>query len=121
MEDSRKTKVDRRTFLNTAGVVAGSAFASTALSYGRILGANDRIALAHVGIGNRGSQLHTMVSRLKASHNVETIAVCDLWTANRDRAAARTQQYYGRAPHAFQHFEGSFNVRELSCHRLQFG
>ena len=50
------TKVDRRTFLNTAaGVVAASAFPSTALSYGRILGANDRIALAHVGIGNRGA------------------------------------------------------------------
>jgi hypothetical protein len=95
MEDSPETKVERRTFLNTAGVVAASAFASTALSYGRILGANDRIALAHVGIGRRGTELHTTVSLLKASHNVETVAVCDLWTTNRDRAAASTQRYYG--------------------------
>jgi len=116
MEDSRKTKVDRRTFLNTAaGVVAASALPSTALSYGRILGANDRIALAHVGIGNRGSQLHTMVSQLKASHNVETVAVCDLWTTNREQAAARTQQYYGRAPRAFQHFEDVLSLKDVDA------
>ena len=115
MEDSRETKVDRRTFLNTAGVVAGSAFASTALSYGRILGANDRIALAHVGIGNRGSELHKMVSLLKASHNVETVAVCDLWTTNREQAAARTQQYYGRAPRAFQHFEDVLSLKDVDA------
>jgi predicted dehydrogenase len=116
MEDSRETKVDRRTFLNTAaGVVAASAFPSTALSYGRILGANDRIALAHVGIGNRGGQLHKMVSQLKASHNVETIAVCDLWTANREQAAARTQEYYGRAPRAFQHFEDVLSMKDVDA------
>jgi len=115
MEDSRETKIDRRTFLNTAGVVAGSAFASTALSYGRILGANDRIALAHVGIGNRGGQLHTMVSQLKDSHNVETVAVCDLWTTNREQAAARTQQYYGRAPRAFQHFEDVLSLKDVDA------
>jgi predicted dehydrogenase len=116
MEDSRETKVDRRTFLNTAaGVVAASAFPSTALSYGRILGANDRIALAHVGIGNRGGQLHKMVSQLKASHNVETVAVCDLWTTNREQAAARTQQYYGRAPQAFQHFEDVLALKDVDA------
>jgi predicted dehydrogenase len=106
MQDSADRKVDRRSFLSTtAGVVAGSAFASTALSYGRILGANDRIALAHVGIGQRGSQLLAMVSQLKARHNVETIAVCDLWKTYRDRAAAASEKYYGRAPQAFQYFE----------------
>ena len=95
------TKVDRRTFLNTAaGVVAGSAIATTALSYDRILGANDRISLGHIGIGSRGSGLHTMMSQLKESHNVETTAVCDLWTRNRERAAANTEKYYGRAPRA---------------------
>ena len=58
------TPVDRRTFLQTAGMVAGSVMASSALSYGRILGANDRIALGHIGIGNRGSQLQMMAARL---------------------------------------------------------
>src|SRR3954470_4511784 len=100
MEDSREKKVvDRRSFLNTAaGAVAGSAFASTALSYGRIVGANDRIALGHIGVGHRGIGLHQMVSRLENTHNVETTAVCDLWKNNRERAVADTTRYYGRAP-----------------------
>src|SRR3954469_5757005 len=103
MQHSDDKKVDRRTFIQTAGVVAGSAIASTALSYDRILGANDRIALGHIGIGNRGSGLHTMASKLKDKYNVETVAVCDLWKNNRERAATRTTTHYGRAPKAVQH------------------
>src|SRR5204863_2984969 len=103
-ENSLDAKLDRRSFLRTAaGVVAGSTLASTALSYDRILGANDRIALGHIGVGNRGSGLHLIASRLKDKHNVETVAVCDLWKNNRERAATRTAQYYGRAPKAVQH------------------
>lgn len=116
MSETNGVKVDRRTFLSTAaGVVAGSAFASTAASYGRILGANDRISLAHIGIGNRGSGLHTMISKLKASHNVETTAVCDLWTRNRERAAANTEKYYGRAPRAFKYFEEVLALKDVDA------
>ena len=116
MDNSRDTKVDRRSFLGTAaGVVAGSAFASSARSYDRIIGANDRIALGHVGIGNRGSELHMMVSRLKGTHNVETVAVCDLWTTNRERAAASTARAYGRAPRAFQHFEDLLALKDVDA------
>ena len=111
-----ETKVDRRTFLNTAaGVVAGSAFASSALSYGRIIGANDRIALGHIGIGNRGSGLHLMASRLKGKHNVETVAVCDLWKNNRERAVASTERYYGRAPRAFQYLEELLALKDVDA------
>ena len=31
------------------------------------------------------SELHAMVSHLKDKHNVETVAVCDLWKDNRER------------------------------------
>ena len=57
MGDSR-SPVDRRTFLGqSARVTGGAAIASTALSYARILGANDRISLGHIGVGRRGSEL----------------------------------------------------------------
>jgi predicted dehydrogenase len=105
MSDTVDTKVDRRSFLHTAGVVAGSALASTALSYDRIIGANDRIALGHVGIGNRGRGLLTIASKLKQPYNVETVAVCDLWKENRERAASMSEGFFGRAPRAFQHVE----------------
>jgi predicted dehydrogenase len=115
MSDSHdNTKLDRRTFL-TAGVVASSAIASSALSYGRILGANDRIGLGHIGVGNRGSGLHMMTSRLKDQYNVETVAVCDLWTRNRDRAVANSERYYGHAPRAFQHLEELLALKEVDA------
>src|SRR5918911_855353 len=111
MADSSDHTFDRRTFLNrTAAAVAGSA-----LSYRRILGANDRIALGHVGIGNRGSGLHMMASRLKDKYNVETVAVCDLWRNNRERAATRTTQYYGRAPKAVQHPDELLGMKEVDA------
>jgi predicted dehydrogenase len=116
MQHSDDKKLGRRSFLNkAAGVVASSAFASSALSYDRIAGANDRIALGHIGVGNRGLELHTMVSRLKGTHNVETVAVCDLWKDNRERAAATTERYYGRAPRAFQYLEDLLELKDVDA------
>jgi predicted dehydrogenase len=116
MENSSGRKLDRRSFLSTAaGVVAGSAFASSALSYGRIIGANDRIGLGHIGVGNRGSGLHLMASRLKGKHNVETVAVCDLWKNNRERAVANTERYYGRAPRAYQYLEELLALKDVDA------
>jgi predicted dehydrogenase len=105
-ENSSQEKIDRRSFLNRAATIAGAATlggaASTALSYARIVGANDRISLGHIGIGGRGGELDWIASRLKTSHNVEMTAVCDLWKANREKALTRNKGYYGRAPRAFQ-------------------
>ena len=86
MSDS-SARIDRREFLGqSARATGGIALASTALSYSRILGANDRISLGHVGVGSRGRGLAAIVGRLKERHNVEMTAVCDLWTANREKA-----------------------------------
>ena len=81
--------IDRRTFLSksAAAIAGGSALANTALSYGRILGANDRILLCHVGNGSRGGDLDLIVSKLASSHNVEMNAVCDLWRLNREKGS----------------------------------
>ena len=114
--DPNDNKLDRRSFINqTAGVVASSAFASSALSYDRILGANNRIALGHIGIGNRGSGLHMMASRLKDKYNVETVAVCDLWKRNRERAAANSERYFGRAPRAVQNLDELLALKDVDA------
>ena len=54
---SESGKIDRRSFLNrtAAAAVGAAAMRGTALSYSRIVGANDRISLGHIGIGNRGT------------------------------------------------------------------
>ena len=58
------SKLNRREFLQKSAVVAAGSAAinSTALSYARIAGANDRISLGHIGVGNRGSELDGIVA-----------------------------------------------------------
>ena len=112
-----ETAINRRAFLsNSAALIAGgSVLASTALSYGRVVGANDRISLCHIGTGSRGTELDWIVSRLKTSHNVEMTGVCDLWRLNRERAIAKNGKYYGRAPRPFQHLEDVLARRDIDA------
>ena len=113
---TKRKQIDRRSFLGQAGVAAigAGALGGTALSYGRILGANDRISLGHVGVGRRGTELAGIVARLKAK-NVEMTAVCDLWKVNREAAAARAASAYGRAPRAFQYMEDLLALKDVDA------
>jgi len=102
-------------FLAGAGAATfASALGRTALSYDRILGANDRISLGHIGVGRRGTGLAGIAAQLKAK-NVEMTAVCDLWKVNREAAAARAQTAYGRAPRAFQYMEDLLALKDVDA------
>jgi predicted dehydrogenase len=65
--------VDRRDFIKTAG----AATAATALSYSRILGANDRVRLGLIGCGSRGIGVMNTFLKLNAGAG----AVCDVYAA----------------------------------------
>src|SRR6266545_976457 len=57
--------------------------AVTALSYSRILGANDRIGLGVIGTGNRGTYVMTVFQR---NEDLEVRALCDVYAVRIDRA-----------------------------------
>jgi predicted dehydrogenase len=95
--------------------MAGVSLGTTALSYSRIPGANDRISLGQIGIGNRGRELASVVAGLKDRHNVEMTAVCDLWSVNRDRAAKAAAQAYGRTPRSFQYVEELLATKDIDA------
>jgi predicted dehydrogenase len=107
----------RRNFLSKASALVGlgAAMQTTASSYSRIVGANERISLGHIGIGHRGSELDRMVAALKDSQRVEMTAVCDLWTVNRDRAAQNAEKAYGRRPRAFQDMERLLELKDVDA------
>jgi predicted dehydrogenase len=110
-------KIDRRSFLNqtAAAIAATGVVSSSAFSYSRIKGANDRILLGHIGVGDRGTELAWIASQLKGKHNVEMAAVCDLWRVNREKAASRAQAVYGRAPRAFQYMEDLLSEKDIDA------
>jgi predicted dehydrogenase len=114
MDELEKDRLNRRSFLTrTAGGVAATALGTTALSYSRTLGANDRISMGHIGIGNRGSGLLRQVSQLKDKFNVETTAVCDLWKTNRERAVANAAKTFGKSPRSFQYLEDLLALKDV--------
>src|SRR5258706_9180646 len=98
---STNEEMSRRSLLIAGATVLGS----TAISYSRVAGANDRISIAQVGIGNRGRELASVVADLKDRHNVEMTAVCDLWKVNRERASKAASTRYGREPRSYQYIE----------------
>src|SRR5437773_10025246 len=111
------SKINRREFLQKGAVVAaGSAtWSSPALSYSRIAGANDRISLGHIGIGNRGRELDGIVALLKDKKNVEVTAVCDLWSHNLEQAVAANQENYGKAPRGLQHPQALLALKDVDA------
>ncbi|MEZ4829270.1 MAG: Gfo/Idh/MocA family oxidoreductase [Bacteroidia bacterium] len=79
---------NRRTFLkNTALATAGLAL--TAKSYGRILGANDRVQVGVVGFSNRvkGSLIPSFLKH-NQELNFEIVAVSDIWNRRREEGEA---------------------------------
>lgn len=68
-------KIDRRGFMAGAGSVGLGAL--SAQSYGRVLGANERVQLGIVGSGGRGRSL--MGSFNKFKEQCEFVAVCDVY------------------------------------------
>lgn len=65
------------------GFARASAAALAAASYSRVLGANDRVRLGFIGVGNRGSNL---LRRTKEYGDQQITAVCDLLDPLLDRA-----------------------------------
>ena len=62
------SEISRRNFTRMAG-------AATAASYARILGANDRVRMGYIGVGNRGDQVH---DAFLEHGDCQTAALCDL-------------------------------------------
>ena len=66
----------KKSVLGTAGIaIGGLGFSSK--SYTSIIGANDRVNLAVIGIRGRGNSHIESYCSLKDSHNVRLITLCD--------------------------------------------
>lgn len=95
--------ITRREFLDVLATgAAGVAIGTTAKSYGQILGSNDRINFAIIGLNGRG---YAHLSSLKVNRGAARIShVCDVDTSILQKFADKTQQEMGEAPVAEQDF-----------------
>ena len=106
--------VTRRDFLDTVATgTAGLAFASTARSYSQILGANDRLNFAIVGLHSRA---YAHLSALKANRPEARVAyVCDVDTNTVRRFAAETAKEMGESAKMDQDFRNILRDREVDA------
>ncbi len=106
--------ISRRQFVNgLAAGVAGSAFASTAKSYGQILGANDRLNFAIHGNGIKG-RAGAHLASLKANSKTARVAyVCDVDSDILGKFAAKAEQVLGYAPKSEGDFRRILESKEV--------
>jgi predicted dehydrogenase len=95
--------MDRRGFLKqtasgAAGVTFGASFPSS------VRGANNRIRIGVIGCGGRGNFLLEQTLLHAQSQNVEIAALCDVWSVNLQRTAARLAQKQATKPRLFARY-----------------
>ena len=97
-------RITRRTFIAGSSAAGAAVLAAPHLVSAASKGANERLSIALIGVGGRGSDhLHDLVS-LSKQNNVEITAVCNVWNVNLATAAARVKAASGKQPRTATRF-----------------
>jgi predicted dehydrogenase len=115
----------RRTFIKKTATAAAAVAAtgiiktpvygqSTAPSGGRVIGANDRIAVAVIGVGYGIGQNHIMGIQQKAQeNNVVVAAACDVYAQRRAWIMGKAWQYDRKMPQPLKEADVYSDYRKL--------
>ena len=98
------TEVSRREF----GKTVAAAGVATALSRGRVLGANDRVRLGFIGVGNRGDQV---LDAFLPHADMEVVALCDIHEPYVDFAARKS----GGQPARLKDYRRVLDARDVDA------
>jgi predicted dehydrogenase len=96
------SRMNRRTFTKRAALAG----LTTALSAGRVLGANDRIRLGFIGLGNRGDQV---LDGFLEHKDAEVVAICDIYQPYLDFASKKI----GGSPQQFKDYRQLLERKDL--------
>lgn len=97
-------EMNRRRFHKSAAL----ATISTAASYNRVLGANDRVRLGFIAVGNRGDQV---LDAFLVHKDQEVVAVCDIWQPYMDFASKKI----GSSPRQFKDYRQVLDVKDIDA------
>jgi len=90
------------------GQAAAAAWIGTALGGRRVLGANDRVRLGFIGVGNRGDQV--LDGFLKHA-DADVVAICDIYQPYVDFAARKA----GGQPRQFKDYRKLLDTKDLDA------
>jgi len=107
----------RRDFIKVTGTgIAGTALASSALSYAGILGANDRIRVGIVGFSDRcRDALIPSFLQHAGELNFEFVAISDIWNRRREEGAARLEKLTQKRPALARNNEELYDRKDVDA------
>ena len=111
-------KTSRRNFLKTAGAtsallsVGGVVPGVSAASYGRIIGANDRIRLSVIGVNGRGTALANGFAQLS---ECEVATVCDVDRRAIDKCVDAVKKLQNKTPKGEKDFRFSLADKNIDA------
>lgn len=80
--------ISRRRFIQSVAGAAGAAYLMPAVSWGRVLGANDRIVMGVIGTGGMGTEHVKGFVRRAEADNVVVKRVCDVYRRRLNNAVS---------------------------------
>lgn len=106
----------RRKFIKQSAFATLGALAFSAKSYGRILGANDRIRVGVIGFSDRfrNSLLPCFLHHNKEL-NFEIVGVSDLWKLRREEALSQLQKATGQEVKAYVNNEELYGSKQIDA------
>ncbi|MEZ5395749.1 MAG: Gfo/Idh/MocA family oxidoreductase [Bryobacterales bacterium] len=105
--------ISRRDVIRNSGAAA---LTLSALSYSRVLGANDRIQIGQIGCGHRAEGHRKMLKAAsKSAPKFDFRSVCDIWSVNRKRGADHVASLFGERPKEYQYSEDLLADRDLDA------
>src|SRR5271169_1865053 len=112
--ERKKMTVTRREFLDALAVgAAGLAVGTTAKSYSQILGSNDRLNFAVIGLNGRG---YAHLSALKANKSAARISyVCDVDSNMLKKFADAVQRETGESPATDKDFRAILERKDVDA------
>src|SRR6516165_12024885 len=104
MKGPAMNKLSRRDFTRRAAVAG----AVSALSASRTPGANNRVRLGFIGLGNRGDQV---LDGFLEHRDAEVVAICDLYQPYLDYASRKI----GTNPGLFKDYRRLLDIKDLDA------
>lgn len=109
-----KNNLSRRDFLKNTSIIGGGlvlgASSISAKSYSNIIGANDRINFAVVGVRNRG---YAHLEGISNCENVALTHICDVDTRYEQKFAADVKAQLGNTPKAIHDFRKLVEIKDI--------
>ncbi|WP_297814431.1 Gfo/Idh/MocA family oxidoreductase [Segetibacter sp.] len=112
MEDSRRAFIKNSMKAATAVSIGGILPGFSAKSYASIIGANDRIMVASMGVNSRG---FAVGSNFAKQENCEVLYACDVDTRAASKYIAEIQKITKKAPKAEPDFRKALEDKQLDA------